>query len=128
VLEDEELPADWEPEELPGGVDADRRPSYVAFRHETGDVRVRITPPNRELDRHGHRLTVTLFPGTELARTRDVRVVTSRARVGELALELMKLFDGAFDGPGDVEEATEFAIRRVAPPDVVLDSLVTDEE
>lgn len=124
---DEELPADWERERLPGGVDADRRPSFVAFRHESGDVRVRIAPPNPELERHSHLLTVTLFPGTELATTREVRSVASEDRVGELAVEWMKLFDGRYDGPSDVEAAAEFATQRVVPPDVVLDSLVTED-
>ncbi len=125
---DEELPADWDRERLPGGVDAERRPSFVAFRHASGDVRVRITPPNADLGRNAHRLTLTLFPGTELATTREVRSVASEERVGELAVELMKLFVGRYDGPTDVERAAQFAIERVAPPDVVLDSLVTPDE
>jgi hypothetical protein len=124
---DEELPADWERERLPGGVDAARRPSFVAFRHESGDVRVRIAPPAPELERHSHLLTVTLFPGTELATTREIRSVTSEGRVGELAVEWMKLFDGRYEDPADVEDAAQFAIERVVPPDVVLDSLVTDD-
>lgn len=126
VVFDEEPPADWDRERLPGGVDAERRPDFVAFRHDSGDVRVRVAPPNPELDRHSHRLTLTLFPGTELATTREIRDVASEARVAELAVEVMKLFDGAYEGPGDVEAAAQFAIERVAPPDVVLDSLVNE--
>ncbi|GAB3690903.1 hypothetical protein GCM10028857_27740 [Salinarchaeum chitinilyticum] len=125
---DEELPADWDRERLPGGVDADRRPSFVAFRHTSGDVRVRIAPPNADLERNAHALTVTLFPGTELATTREVRSVASEERVGELAVEWMKLFDGRYESPADVEQAAQFAIERIAPPDVVLDSLVTKDE
>lgn len=125
---DEELPADWERERLPGGVDAKRRPSFVAFRHDSGDVRVRVAPPNPELERHAYCLTVTLYPGTELARSREVRSVASEERAGELALEWMKLFDGAYDGPTDVERAAQFAIERIVPPDVALDSLVTGGE
>ncbi|AGN01631.1 hypothetical protein L593_08430 [Salinarchaeum sp. Harcht-Bsk1] len=125
---EEALPADWERERRPGGVDTDRRPSFVAFRHSSGDVRVRIAPPNPELDRHAHLLTVTLYPGTELATTSEVRSVTSEDRVADLAVDWMKLFDGAYDGPGDVERAAQFAIERIAPPDVVLDSLVNDDE
>lgn len=125
---DEELPADWARERLPGGVDANRRPSFVAFRHDSGDVRVRIAPPNPDLERHAHCLTVTLYPGTELASSREVRSVASEERVADLALDWMKLFDGAYDGATDVERAAQFAIERIVPPDVALDSLVTDGE
>lgn len=125
---DEEPPADWDRERLPGGVDADRRPQFVAFRHASGDVRVRVAPPNPDLDRHGHELTLTLYPGTELAETRTVRDVAGERRATELAVELMKLFDGAYDGPGSVEDAATFAVDRITPPDVVVDSVVTDDE
>ena len=123
-----EPPAGWEREQLPGGVDDDRRPNYVAFRHESGDVRVRIAPPNRDLDRTAHVLTTTVYPGTELAETRSIREVASEGRALEIATSLMKLFNGAYDGPGTVETAADFAIQRVSPPDVVLDSLVTNDE
>lgn len=125
---EEGLPVDWERERRPGGVDAARRPSFVAFRHSSGDVRLRIAPPNPELERHAHQLTVTLYPGTELATTQDVRSVTSEDRVASLAVDWMKLFDGAYDGPRDVERAATFATERIAPADVVLDSLVNDDE
>lgn len=125
---EEEPPDDWECERLPGAVDDGRRPDFVAFRHDSGDVRVRIAPPEPRVDRHAHRLTLTLFPGTDLSRTREIRGVASEARAAEIAVELMKLFDGAYEDPGDVEAAAQFAIERVAPPDVVLDSLVNDDE
>lgn len=125
---DEEPPAGWERERLHGGVDADRRPDFVAFRHDSGDVRVRVAPPKPELDRSAHVLTLTLFPGTELAETREVREVASEARAAELAVELMKLFNGAYDGPTTVEDAATFALQRTSPADVVLDSLVNDDE
>lgn len=123
-MTDVELPSGWEREQLPGGVDEDRRPSYVAFRHESGDVRVRVAPPNDDLGRTAHELTTTIFPGTDLAETRTVRQVASEDRALEEAVSLMKLFNGAYDGPGSVEAAAEFAIQRVSPADVVLESLV----
>lgn len=123
-----EPPAGWEREQLPGGVDDDRRPNFVAFRHESGDVRIRIAPPNQDLNRSAHALTLTVFPGTELAETRTVREVASEARALELAVSAMKLFNGAYDGPGSVEHAADFAIERVSPADVVLESLVTNDE
>lgn len=123
-----EPPAGWERERLPGGVDDDRRPNFVAFRHDSGDVRIRIAPPNEDLDRSAHALTLTVFPGTELSETRTVREVASEARALDLATDTMKLFNGAYDGPGSVEEAADFAIQRVSPPDVVLESLVTSDE
>lgn len=127
-MTDEEPPAGWDRERLPGGVDADRRPDFVAFRHESGDVRVRIAPPKPELDRSAHVLTLTLFPGTELTETLTVREVASEARATELAIQLMKLFNGAYDGPTTVEDAAAFALQRTSPADVVLDSLVSDDE
>lgn len=122
-----EPPADWEREELPGGVDDDRRPSYVAFRHESGDVRVRVAPPNEDLGRTAHELTTTVFPGTDLSERRTVLDVASEDRAIEEAVSLMKLFNGAYDGPGSVEEAAAFAIERVSPADAVLESLLNDE-
>lgn len=125
---DEEPPAGWERERLPGGVDADRRPDFVAYRHDSGDVRVRVAPPKPALDRTAHVLSLTLFPGTELAESRDVREVASEARATELAVQLMKLFNGAYDGPATVEDAAQFALERTSPPDAVLDSLVNGDE
>lgn len=127
-MTDDETPPTWEREELPGGVAAERRPDYVAYRHDTGDVRVRIAPPNPDLDRETHVLTVTLFPGTELAETMELRSVSSERRATELAIRFMRLFDGVYDGPGSVEDAASFAAERVRPADVVRDGLVTDEE
>lgn len=124
---DEEPPAGWERERLPGGVDADRRPDFLAYRHDSGDVRVRVAPPNPELGRHAHVISLTLYPGTELAASHEVREVASEARAAALATELMKLFNGAYDGPSSVEPAATFAVRRTTPADVALDSLVDDE-
>lgn len=123
---DEEPPAGWERERLPGGVDADRRPDFVAYRHDVGDVRVRVAPPEPELDRHAHVVSLTLYPGTELAETHEIREVASAARAGRLAVEVMKLFNGAYDGPESVEPAATFAVERTTPVDVVRDSLVDD--
>lgn len=127
-MTDDETPPDWEREELPGGVAAERRPDYVAYRHASGDVRVRIAPPNEDLGREVNVLTVTLFPGTELSETTDLRSVASERRALELATRFMRLFDGAYDGPGSVEAAAEFAAERIRPADVVRDGLVADDE
>lgn len=127
-VSEEEPPPCWEREELPGGIAAERRPEYVAFRHDSGDARIRIAPPNADLGREAHVLTLTLFPGTELSETRQLRSVTSERRAFDVAVSVMKLFDGAYEGPGTAEDAAAFAAERVRPADVVHDGLVRDDE
>lgn len=123
----DELPAEWERVQLPGSVDRTRRPGYVAYRHESGDVRIRVLQPNAELDRTGYGLVATLYPGTELAESTEIRTVATERRAASVVASFMKLFEGRYDGPSSTEAALNYAIERTRPPDVVRDSFAFDE-
>lgn len=124
----DDVPPRWKRVRRPGEVDPDRRPDYVAYRHNSGDVRLRITPPDDELRRDCYELVVTLYPGTDVSDRQTVRSVTTERRAKEVAASFFKLFEGAYDGPRSVEYALEYAVERTRPADVLYDDYVLDDD
>ena len=115
----DDTPAAWEQE-----VHETRTAEFVDYVHASGDVRIRITPPENT-DDGAYAVGVTLFPHTSLAEEYDVRTVASGRRADRIALDFASLFDGAYGGPGGdggempVEDAVAYALERTRPTDAV---------
>ena len=130
-MDDDELPADWRRDERYDRL-ADRsgrEPTHVGYLHETGDVRLHVATPAAESGEPGaYTVFLTLYPYTELSEQTEVRTVTTAERADETVLTFANLFDGAYDGPGGVEDAAEYALQRTRPANVADASLVNDDE
>ena len=120
MIDDEALPDRWRRDRRLEQAEIERDTiSYIGFVHETGDVRVRIVPPDAGFTDE-HELVIDSYPGTELADRHEVRTLATADSATDVARSLMKLVEGAYDGPDSVEDAIEYAIERVQPADVPL--------
>ena len=114
-----DVPPDWTTEESRSytPADGDRELAYRLFRHESGDLRVKVAPASLEGDDHpGYALTVTSYPGLEFSETDRVRTVLRFERCVDVAIRFMALFSARYDGPGSLEDALEYARRRTGEP------------
>lgn len=130
-MDDDELPTDWQRDERYDRLHrrSGRDPTYEGYIHETGDVRLHVAMPEAESGEPGaYTVFLTLYPYTELSEQTEVRTVTTADRADELVLTFADLFVGACDGPSDVEEAAEYALKRTRPADVTDTSLINDGE
>ncbi|MFC7211998.1 hypothetical protein ACFQL3_16110 [Natronoarchaeum sp. GCM10025321] len=128
-MDDAELPDEWSRDERYDRLArrSGNDPKYVGYVHDSGDVRIHVAFPEAESgDRGTYTVFVTLFPYTELSESGEVRAVTTRDRSEEIAHEFMKLFDGVYDGPENIEEAIDYALQRTRPPDVADTSLINE--
>ncbi|WIV65848.1 hypothetical protein [Natrialbaceae archaeon AArc-T1-2] len=100
---------------------------FFTYVHDSGDVSLRIAPTTLEVtERPGYELVVTSYPGLELERRDVVRTVTTATSCDRLAREFMSLFEGVYDGPGDLETAVAYATEHVQPS-AANDAIVVDE-
>jgi hypothetical protein len=121
VIDDEALPERWRRDRRleRAGIDRDTT-TYVGFVYEPGDLRVRIRPPDAgRTDQY--ELVVDSYPGTELAGCHEVRTLATADSAADVACSLMKLLDGAYEGPNTVEDAIEYATERVQPATVAIE-------
>lgn len=110
-----DLPANWNVEErrryTPAGTD--REMEYRTYRHESGDLRVKVAPASLDGDEHpGYAFSVTSYPGLEFSESTVVRTVLTARRCETIARRFMELFCARYDGPGSLEEAVEYAAER----------------
>jgi hypothetical protein len=120
VIDDEELPDRWHRDRRLETADIDRETiTYVGFVHDRGDLRVRILPPDAGSS-DGYGLVLDSYPGTELSERHDVRTLATADGATDVALSLMKLVDGVYDGPQSVEDAITYGIDRVQPADLPI--------
>lgn len=113
----EDLPAAWDRDrtDVYEATDGASERTFITYVHDTGDVSLRIAPATRETDRPGYELAVTIYPDLDLEERAVVRTVTTVDSCRQLACEFMSLFEGAYDGPGDLEAAVEYATAHVQP-------------
>ncbi len=112
---DDDVPAAWNIETSRSYIpaDSDREMQYRTYRHESGDIRVKVAPASLDgVDHPGYALHVTIYPGLEFAETMQVRTVLTAERCDQTAHEFMKLFSAQYDGPGSVEDAVKYAFER----------------
>lgn len=110
-----DVPADWEVEERRRytPADTDREMVYRTYRHESGDLRLKVAPASLEgEDYPGYALTAVSYPGLEFSETTTVRTVLTADRCGKIARRFMDLFSARYDGPGSLEEAVDYAAER----------------
>lgn len=125
MIDDDTLPQRWRRDRRLERDDIDRETiSYVGFVYETDDLRVRIRPPDVG-STDEYELAVDSYPGTELAECHEVRTLATADSATDVACSLMKLLDGAYDGPGTVDEAVEYAVERVQPADLPVQNYDT---
>ena len=93
--------------------DSNREREYRTYRHESGDLRLKVAPAALDGDDHpGYALTATSYPGLELSETTHVRTVLTADRCDRIARQFMALFAARYDGPGSLEDALEYAADR----------------
>ncbi len=112
---DADVPPEWSTETCRTytPADTDREMQYRSYRHESGDVRVKVAPASLDGDDHpGYALTTTTYPELEFAETSRVRTVLTFERCERIAVDFMDLFSARYDGPGSLEEAVEYAHKR----------------
>ncbi|WP_090383293.1 hypothetical protein [Natronobacterium texcoconense] len=112
---DAALPTDWTEKTRRSytPADSDREMEYCTYRHESGDLRVKVAPASLDGDDHpGYALTTTSYPGLEFAETTQVRTVLTFDRCERIARRFMDLFSARYDGPGSLEDALEYASER----------------
>ncbi|MFP9190668.1 hypothetical protein [Natronosalvus vescus] len=115
--------------------DRDREMAYVTYRHDAGDLRLRVAPASIDCgDQPGYAITTTAYPGLDFVEHETIRSVLRFERANELAQRFMSLFGARYDGPETFEEALEYATVRVrassahdAPADVALSVPETDD-
>ncbi|MCU4926062.1 hypothetical protein OB905_08690 [Halobacteria archaeon AArc-dxtr1] len=110
-----EVPPDWNVEERRQytPAESDRELQYRTYRHESGDLRLRIAPASLDGDDHpGYTLTAVSYPGLDISETTTVRSVLTVERCLKLGRRFMALFSASYDGPGSLEEAVEYAYDR----------------
>ncbi len=112
---DADVPSDWSIEEsrVYTPAHSDREMEYRIYRHESGDLRVKVAPASLDGEDHpGYTLTVTSYPGLDFSETMPVRTVLRFERCAVIAGKFMDLFSAAYDGPGSLEDAVEYAHHR----------------
>jgi hypothetical protein len=110
-----DVPLEWTTEECRTytPADTDRELQYRTYRHESGDLRLKVAPASLDGEDHpGYALTATSYPGLDLSETRRVRTVLMFERCTRIAAEFMTLFSASYDGPGTLEDALEYAYER----------------
>ncbi|SFC28248.1 hypothetical protein SAMN05444422_106205 [Halobiforma haloterrestris] len=96
--------------------ETDRELTYLTYRHDSGDLRVKVAPAALDGDDHpGYALRATQYPGLEFAETMRVRTVLTFDRCDRIASQFMQLFSARYDGPGTLEDALEYASERTRP-------------
>ncbi|AFZ72696.1 hypothetical protein [Natronobacterium gregoryi] len=117
---DANLPDDWTESTRRSYTPADstRKREYRTYRHDSGDVRLKVAPASLGDggDRPGYTLTATSYPGLEFAQTTRVRTVLTFDRCEQVARRFMTLFTGRYDGPGSFDAALEYACKRTREP------------
>ncbi|WP_247003236.1 hypothetical protein [Halosolutus gelatinilyticus] len=111
----DDVPPDWTTETSRTYTPAhsDRELEYWIYRHESGDLRLRVAPASLDGDDHpGYALTATSYPGLEFSETIRVRTVLLFERCDRIARQFMALFSTSYDGPGSLENALEYAYER----------------
>jgi hypothetical protein len=92
---------------------SDRELRYRTYKHESGDLRVKVAPASLDgADHPGYALTATTYPGLDRAETTRVRTVLTVDRCDRIATRFMQLFSASYDGAGSLEVALEYASRR----------------
>ncbi|MFC4540624.1 hypothetical protein ACFO5R_01625 [Halosolutus amylolyticus] len=112
---DADLPPNWTIEECRTytAASSDRELEYRIYRHESGDLRVKVAPASLDGEEHpGYALTVTSYPGLEFSETTRVRTVLRFERCDRIAAQFLDLFSACYDGPGSLEDALEYAADR----------------
>lgn len=96
--------------------DADRELQYRTYRHESGDLRLKVAPASLDGEDHpGYALTATAYPDLDLAETSRIRTVLTFERCDRFAERFMQLFSAQYDGPGSLENALTYASDRTRP-------------
>jgi len=91
----------------------DREMEYRTYRHESGDLRLKVAPASLDGEDHpGYALTATSYPGLDLSETMRVRRVLTFERCTRIAQQFMDLFSASYDGPDEFEDAFEYAYER----------------
>ncbi|RQG97431.1 hypothetical protein [Natrarchaeobius oligotrophus] len=112
---DADVPPGWTTETSRSYVpaDTDRELEYRTYRHDSGDLRLKVAPAALEEDDHpGYALTATSYPELDFSETIRIRTVLTFARCDRIARQFMELFSASYDGPGSLEDALEYASRR----------------
>ncbi|WP_265109288.1 hypothetical protein [Halosolutus halophilus] len=112
---DADLPPDWTIEERRTytAANSDRELEYRIYRHESGDLRVKVAPASLDGEEHpGYTLTVTSYPGLEFSESNRVRTVLRFERCIRIGRQFMTLFSASYDGAGSLENALEYATDR----------------
>lgn len=112
---DGDVPPEWttETRRTYTPADSDRIMEYRTYRHESGDVRLKVAPATLDGQDHpGYALTATTYPGLDFAETRRVRTVLTFDRCARIARDFMDLFVATYDGPGSLETAVDYAYER----------------
>ena len=112
---DADVPSAWNTEECRTytPADTDREMQYRTYRHESGDLRLKVAPASLDGEDHpGYALTVTSYPGLDLSETVCIRTVLTFERCDRIADQFMALFSASYDGPGSLEDALEYAYQR----------------
>lgn len=111
----DDVPSEWDIETSRSYTPAqsDRELQYRTYRHESGDLRVKVAPASLDGEDHpGYALTTTSYPGLEISETMRVRTVLTFERCNLIATQFMQLFSASYDGPGTLEDALEYAHHR----------------
>ncbi|MDQ2050812.1 hypothetical protein RBH26_09980 [Natronolimnohabitans sp. A-GB9] len=112
---DADVPSAWNTAESRTYTPAhtDREMQYRTYRHESGDLRLKVAPASLDGEDHpGYALTATTYPGLELSETVQVRTVLTFERCDRIARQFMDLFSASYDGPGSLEDALDYAHQR----------------
>ena len=112
---DADVPLEWTTEDARTytPTHTDREMEYRTYRHESGDLRLKVAPASLDGEDHpGYALTATSYPGLDLSETIRVRRVLTFGRCTQIAQQFMDLFSARYDGPGSLEDALEYAYER----------------
>ena len=110
-----DVPLEWTTEDRRTytPADTDRDMQYHTYRHESGDIRLKVAPASLDGEHHpGYALTATAYPGLDLSETIRVRTVLTFERCTAIAAQFMDLFSASYDGPGSLEDALKYAYQR----------------
>ncbi|MXV62930.1 hypothetical protein GS429_12800 [Natronorubrum sp. JWXQ-INN-674] len=112
---DADVPPEWSTEECRTYTPADteREMQYRTYRHESGDLRLKVAPASLDGEDHpGYALSATSYPGLDLSETIRIRTLLTFERCDRIARQFMALFSASYDGPGSLEDALEYAHHR----------------